>query len=342
MARSKGIRIAAGWIAVAALVLASASLAKPRPEPRTRVLEMAEATRPAFGTTCIALAEARLRAHATAVLAGALDDLAGLSAALDRGSPTSELSRLDAAASDSLVECSPALWSALAAALAVAQESDGTYDPTALPLERAWDESGTARPDPAALNRARECSGWRLLHLEPGARAVRFPRVGMALDLGGVGPGVALDRALDSLRAGGMRRARLELGEVTAAFADEGDGWGLLVPDPLEPGRVLLHLYVRQAAVATFGPRSRTLDPRSGMPVFSDASVTVVARSAARAQALARALWVMGRSDAERFATGRRDVGVLWLEPDRGSVQAWRWNFPAVTLAAGTDLRWMD
>ena len=70
--------------------------------------------------------------------------------------------------------------------------------------------------------------------------------------------------------------------------------------------------------------------------------MTVVTRSAARAQALARALLVMGREGAASFAAGRPDLGVLWLEPDGSTLQAWRWNMPRLATAPEAVVRWMD
>ena len=232
--------LALGPILLLAL-LAAAALARPhvqsRDEKRAATLERAEASRPAFHATCLAIAEGRDRARTERTLAAVLDAVGSASLALDRSDPGSELSLLDARAAESRVPCSSVLWGALAAGLAAARESDGAYDPTDLPLTRAWGGAATARPEPAALSEARSLIGWRQLQLEPGARAVRFPRAGMGLDLDGVGAGAALDQAVDSLRASGIRRARLTIGLVTAVFADEGEPWSLGVEDPYDPGR---------------------------------------------------------------------------------------------------------
>jgi FAD:protein FMN transferase len=346
-------RIARFLSPAAALVLAAALACAPatpadaakrprREEASRRPLEHVSASRAAFGVTCEAEVEGRARAATERATADALEAIAALGAALDRGAPASELARVEREAGATRVPCSPGLWGALLAALDVARETNGVYDPTAAAIADTWRAAGGLRPDGAALADARQRTGWGSLALEPGARAVRFTRTGTALDLAGVGRGFALDRAVDSLRARGMRRARLALGEVEVVFADEGDGWAWTLPDPREPGRVLLGLRARQAAIATSGAGTRLHDPRTGMPVLTEASVTVIARSAARAQAIAIALRILGRDAAAAFAERHRDLGVVWLEVDGSTVNGWRWNAPTLIEAPGARVRWVE
>ncbi|HEX5632128.1 MAG TPA: FAD:protein FMN transferase, partial [Gemmatimonadales bacterium] len=80
------------------------------------------------------------------------------------------------------------------------------------------------------------------------------------------------------------------------------------------------------------------LDPRSGQPIETRASVTVRAPSATRADALSTALLVLGRDAARAFATAHPDVGVLWLEPEGRHVAARAWNLEVAGLAPGVSL----
>jgi thiamine biosynthesis lipoprotein ApbE len=86
---------------------------------------------------------------------------------------------------------------------------------------------------------------------------------------------------------------------------------------------------------------ARVLDPRTGQLPPGEASVTVVERSALRARALAEALLVQGREDAEAYARGHPGTGVLWLEPYDGGVRAWSWNLGRVLPEPGVRVEWM-
>jgi thiamine biosynthesis lipoprotein len=342
-------------LAALALALAVAATGARRAEPpRVPELRAAERARTVGEAACVARAESPDSAAAGRALDEALDGLERLAALLVPADGASELSRLNAAGPEARVTCSADLFEALALAFALARETEGAYDPTVDPLLRAWDVRGSGRrPEPSELRAARDATGWTQVLLDAGVRTVRFPRPGMGLDLGALAPGFALDRAVDRLRARGVKRALLELDGEVAAFSDPGPAWTVAVRAPAGGGAPAVWLAVRQGAVSTASPLERAVtvggvpvgrvfDARTGQPVAGEASVTVVTRSAARAAALATALLVLGRERAQRLAESRRDLGVLWLEPDGSTVRAWRWNLPAAQPDPRAVVRWMD
>ncbi len=333
-------------LAALALLVLAAGAAAAAGRAKTPELAHTEGACAAFGDSCRAVVESRTRESAAQALDGALGEIARLADSLDRAVPGSALARLDSSAAERRIACAPELWDALGAALDVARETRGAYDPCDGALRVAWDTLTTPRPDPEALAAALERTGASQLQLEAGTRTVRFGRPGVIVDLGPLAPGFALDRAIDRLRASGAKRARLALGAVTSVLADAGEAWTIDVPDPADSTAPALQLTARMAAVATDGSAGDAhpwvLDPRTGVKRYRSATVTVVARSAAQAGALARALLVMGREEALFFAAGRRDLGVLWLERDGSVIEAWRSNLPPVTVAPDAVVRWMD
>ena len=123
------------------------------------------------------------------------------------------------------------------------------------------------------------------------------------------------------LRSSGRENYLIEIGgELLARGTNaHGERWGVAVERPAPTGRpVQTVLRVQSpAGVATSGDYrnyfehdgtrySHTLDPKTGWPVtHSAASVTVVARSAARADALATALLVLGPDRGLKLAEQR-------------------------------------
>jgi thiamine biosynthesis lipoprotein len=362
-AREAGPRTArgAGALAVWALALALGALVpaaieagakRPRERPRASDFQRATRARELWAGPCRAIAEGGDSVAAGVALDAALDAMARLGKVLAHDQAGSELERLNATAFENRVRCSPDLWSALVQAIEVARETDGAFDPTLASLGRAWDLRGDGRrPSIDELREALAATGWRSVQLEPGLHTARFPRPDLGIDLGAMARGVALDRAVDTLRARGVRRALVGVGGDAAAVADEGGAWAVPVGDPAGPGRAAVWLTVRRGAVATVstlaeaftvnGVRySRWLDPGTGAPVPVEASVTVVTRSAARARGVAAALLVLGRERAMRFVESRPELGVLWLEPDGSTVRAWRWNLPMAKADPRAVVRW--
>lgn len=306
-----------------------------------------------MGAACTAVAEGRGDSAATArALEHALDEIARLEDVLGMARSTSEISRLNAAAGERFT-CSSDLYAVIDSAMRAADETDGFYDPTIEPLSRVWDVRGAGRVPPAdELAAARALVGWRAVFLEPGGHTVRLPRPGRGIDLDVVGRGYALERLADVLREGGIVRALADFGGETLALSNR-EPWQVTVARPGDPRAPAVRLALTNAALST-APQSRrgiggedvrhilVLDPRTGLPVRTDASVSVVARSATRAAALSSALLVMGRERAAAFTAAHGGFGVLWLEPSEDGLRAWAWNLPSVAAEAGVNIRWMD
>ena len=257
----------------------------------------------------------------------------------------SELAGMNRAAADRRVGCSAELYGVLEAALALAGESEGAYDPTTGPLLRAWDRRRDSRaPEPGELSTARLLVGWRMLQLDPAVRTVRFLRSGMEVTPGAVARGALLERVAQVLRGRGIVRARLELGGDVFAYTNH-EAWTAAVTDPSGPGRTAITLALSNAAAATartgLEGSARVLDPRTGQPPMGEASVTVVERSALRARAVAEALLVRGRESAEAYARDHPATGVLWLEPFDGGVRAWAWNLGRLQPEPDARVEWM-
>jgi FAD:protein FMN transferase len=257
----------------------------------------------------------------------------------------SELADLNRTAAGQRFSCSADLYAALEAALALADETDGAYDPTAGPLLRAWEQrGGTRAPDAGDLAAARRLTGWRMLTLDPARRTARFVRPGMAVALGAVARGIVLEHAAGLLRERGIARARLELGGDVLAFTTH-DAWSAAIPGPAGDGATVMTLTVSNGAVATARTGrdgdARVLDPRTGQRPLGEASVTVVERSALRVRALAEALLVQGRDGARAYASAHPGSGVLWLEPLGGALRAWAWNLGRIAPEPGVRVEWM-
>ncbi len=308
-----------------------------------------ERSAPVMDDVLSIVAASRGNATDTARAAAALDlafaEAERLAGVFAPGAGGGELALLNRTAAEQRFPCSADLYAVLEAACALADETDGAYDPTSGPLRRAWDQRGAARaPDAGDLAAARRLAGWRMLALDPGGRTVRFGRAGMEVAPDAVARGMVLERAAGRLRERGIARARLELGGEVLAFTTY-DAWPAAIPGPAGGGATALTLTVSNGAVATArsgreGP-ARVLDPRTGQLPLAEASVTVVERSPLRVRALAEALLVQGRDAAEAYARAHPGTGVLWLEPFGPGLRAWVWNLGRVQPEPGVQVEWM-
>ena len=302
-----------------------------------------------MGTLCTATAEVADTARAGAALDRALETIARLEPVLSSWQIDSELARFHAAA-DSGFTCSGDLFTALSGARAWAESTGGAFDPTVEPINRIWDMRGEGRvPTERERKEAVAQVDWRALKLEPATRRARLLRPGMGVDLGGIGKGLALDRAAEALRADRMDRAMINFGGQIMTLGN----WEATVADPRDRLRPAFRVPVRNASMSTSAQsergvkvqgrhRGHILDPRTAAPAAFDGSVSVIASSALVADALSTALLVMGRERARQFVAGHPEIGVLWIEPSHGSLRAWKWNLVDVDAAPGARVMWMN
>ena len=267
----------------------------------------------------------------------ALDLVESLESQLSYFRPESELARINRQAGEQPVAVEPRLFELLEFAQEVYRQTQGAFDLTATPLWKAW---GFARrqgrlPDAAELAEARRRTGGAMVELDAELKTVRFSQPGVELSLGSIGKGYALDRAAELLDRAGIEDYLLQGGQssvlargarLMAAESGEAGGWTVGLGNPLRPGNRLGEVRLRNRALGTSGSAaqffrhqgrrySHILDPRTGWPAEGLLSATVLASRATTADALATALFVMGREKALEFCADRPELGAILVCP---------------------------
>jgi thiamine biosynthesis lipoprotein len=276
----------------------------------------------AMGTWLTLEVEAHDRAAALSASEAAVRAVAACEARLSTWRDDSELARLNAAAVGEPFPLSAALERELRAAREVFDLTGGAFDPTVGALVRVWDLRGRGRlPTREEIEGALVPAGLAALRLEPG-RAVRTLPA-LALEEGGFGKGAGLDDARAALLAAGALSACVDLGGQVLCLG-EPLAWD--VAHPQERERAVLRVELPEGSLATSGNSERgllvdgvrvghILDPRSGRPAADFGSVSVWCVDAARADALATGLFVLGPDAALELAARSDDFAALVLEP---------------------------
>jgi thiamine biosynthesis lipoprotein len=229
----------------------------------------------------------------------------------------SELSRANRRAATSAFPVGAATYRSLSAALALARQTGGAFDPTVGGVTAALGLTGQA-PDPDRAAALASSVGWRHVRLDPVNRTVSFDRPGLSVDSGGFAKGEALDRAAAVLRRHGVVSARLNFGGQILLFgAGAGGRPAIRLAAPDASGGSLASFRVDEGSISTSSQGENPghlVDPGTGRPVPSGGSVTVVADTGLRADALSTALFVMGPSKGLAFAD-REGIAALFAVP---------------------------
>ncbi len=294
----------------------------------------AEDTRVVMGTTATVRACGEDEPALRAAVAEALDEIDRIDGLMSHYRPDSPLSRVNREAARGPVTVEPELFDFLELCLRWSRDSEGAFDVTVGPLMKAWgffrDEG--RRPGERELRAARARVGHRHVALDRARRTVSFDRDGVEIDLGGIGKGYAVDRAVARLRARGVGSALVNLGgtSVYGLGAPPGDvAWSMGIADPASPEREALRVPLRDRALSVSGGYARSfvkdgvtyahiMDPRTGWPVQGLLSVAVLSDSATDGDALDNVLFVQGLKRARAFLARQKaqpPIEVLFFEP---------------------------
>lgn len=157
--------------------------------------------------------------------------------------PASDVARLNREATFGSVQVDERTYRVLAAALEFSAASDGLFDVTVAPLLVEWGFL------PACIDvRLRDPSAcWRDIELLPGSR-VRFARR-LAIDLGGIAKGFAVDEAIAAVATARATQALVNAGGDLRAWGDAAEP--VWVRDPRRPGGLIEAGLLRDSALAT-------------------------------------------------------------------------------------------
>ncbi|MCY4198236.1 MAG: FAD:protein FMN transferase [Gammaproteobacteria bacterium] len=247
----------------------------------------------------------------------------------------SELMRLNRSALGSWLAVSEDFARVAAASISLARFTGGAFDPTVGALVDLWGFSGGNVPDQVPtdsdIERLQSNSGWRHLELDLVRPAIR--RLSdFSLDLSAIAKGYAVDLAIEALESAGCADLLLEVGGEVGVRGRRMDGepWVLGIETPQKASGVALTVDLSDASIATSGDYrnqvrigdavfSHTIDPATGRPVtHSLASVSVIAETAMRADALATALNVMGPKRGRAFAEAHHIDAYFIVRIDSG------------------------
>lgn len=202
--------------------------------------------------------------------------------------------------------------------------TDGAFDPTVQPLWRCYaDHFAAEGADPKGPSRERLAAAVALV----GWPKVRFSRNrialaqrGMGLTLNGIAQGYITDRVIDLLRQDGIDSSLVDMGEIrTLGRRPDGDAWRAAVEAATPSVRTL---DVVDKAVATTGADGFRFDadgrcnhlfnPATGGCARPSTSLTVVASTAATADALSTAFALMDDAGARNALARVPDAKVYF------------------------------
>jgi thiamine biosynthesis lipoprotein len=223
----------------------------------------------------------------------------------------SDIVRLNAAAGRAAVSVSPETRDVLHIARQVSEQTHGTFDITFAALSGLWkfdyQDKDESIPDRKEIEKRLPLVNYRDVLVDDAAGTAMLRRKGMRVNLGGIGKGYAVDRAVDILRRSGVRDFMIQAGGDMYVGGTRGDRpWRLGIRDPRGPAeRIFAALDLSDGTFSTSGDYERffvkggvryhhIIDLRVGEPARLCRSVTLVTDRAVIADALAKGVFILG------------------------------------------------
>ena len=267
----------------------------------------------------------------------ALDEVTRLERLLSCFDENSEISTLNRRAVRDFYEVDSEVYALLRQCNALYRQTNGAFDISATPLSEVWGfmKRQGRLPEEPERQKALACVGSDKIEWDLARHALKL-RPGMALSLGSIGKGFALDQASVILQEHGVENFLFHGGSssVIARGTRRGrEDWLVGLHHPLRLGERLMEIPLKDRALGTSGSATQffwyngkryghVLDPRTGFPADHVLSATVLAPTATEADALATACYVMGIEQTRAFCETRPDLCVIFVRPGKnGNVE---------------------
>jgi thiamine biosynthesis lipoprotein len=281
-----------------------------------------------MGTRCVVELWSTDRPRGQAAIDAVFTEFRRIDALMSTYKPESELSRVNATAATAPVRVSRELYDLLATSIEYSELTGGAFDVTYASVGYLYDYRARMHPGAEAIAAALPGIDYRHIELDPETHSVRFRQPGVRIDLGGIAKGHAVDRGIAVLQALGIDRAMVNAGGDTRIIGDRlGRPWVVGIRHPDDEHKVVLRIPLTDTAMSTSGDYERyfeedgvryhhILDPRTGRSAAKLRSVTIIAATATRTDALTKSVFVMGAEDGIRFIDTLGDVDAIAVTPE--------------------------
>ena len=299
------------WFVVAALLFYVAPGA-----PTAQSLVLVHKQQYSMGTMVDVMVYHASRSEAEGAVEKALEEIVRLDQVMSDYEADSDLAKLTREARRGFATAGPDLYAILQESMKFSRVSSGKFDVTIGPLLKTWRKAReeNRRPSEAELASVRRCVGYQKVEIAAPDR-VRFHSDCVEIDLGGLGKGYAVDRAMKMLTSAGIGHGMVNAGSSSIASLGHPparSGWPVTLGPDVPGSRTLL---LDNASVSTSQQTGNILDPATGTAANLDTTVSVVAPTATTSDALSTTLLLLTVDEAQKLLADFPDVSAFWISP---------------------------
>jgi thiamine biosynthesis lipoprotein len=239
----------------------------------------------------------------------AIEEISRIEKLISSWDKTSQTSTINNNSGIKPVKVDTELFDLIKRSVAISKLTDGAFDISYASMDKIWKFDGSMEEFPTEEEIKSSVSkvGFQNIIFDEEKHTVFLKLKGMKIGFGGIGKGYAADKAKELLISNGAVAGIINAsGDMnTWGKQPNGEDWTVAITNPMNKDKEYALLPITNGAVVTSGDYekfvifndkrySHIIDPRTGYPASGIISVTVFAKQAELADALATSIFVMG------------------------------------------------
>ena len=254
----------------------------------------------------------------------AFKELDRLEAQLSHFIENSDISRINNLPAEMPVVVDLDTFNCLEIAVKMHCQTEGAFDVTVGTLMKCLlnKDKSLRSPSKEELDHARQLTGSQFIKLDETNFTVQLDRAPLAIDLGAIGKGYAVEKMADLLGQWSIHNVLISGGSssiLAVGCLPGAKGWPLTISDPTDRDKILVQLCVTNFALSGSGLEvgRHIIDPRTAEPVNGKLAAWACAPDAATADVLSTAFMVMSGKEIELFCKKHSDICAMFIPKDK-------------------------
>jgi len=243
--------------------------------------------------------------------------------------PASQTSAINRQAGIAAVQVDPELFELIRRSIKVSQLTGGAFDISFAAIEPIWifDRKEQDLPPPDRIAASVQKINFQHIILDAATQSVFLKEKGMRIGFGAIGKGYAANQAMKLMQAKGITQGVVNASGDLICWGQQADGnaWEVAIEDPEEETKVIARLTIGERALVTSGDYekyflhqgqrfSHIINPKTGYPTTGIKSVSVLCPDAELADALATAIFVLGKEKGLDLINRLKNIECLIID----------------------------
>lgn len=225
------------------------------------------------------------------------------------------ISMINEKAGKEAVKVPDELFKVISAAQKISELSNGAFDITWASMRGIWNfAKGSERlPTPEEIKEKLPLVNYKNIELNEANKTVFLKKPGMAIGLGAIAKGYAVDLAMQVLVNRGIKNAIVKAGgDMRVQGKMDGKLWEIGIKHPRDKNNLLAKLPISNISISTSGDYERffikdgilyhhIMDPKTGYPAMKSQSVTILAPDTMTSDVLSTTVFVLGPDEGMKL-----------------------------------------